>query len=46
MTLKPSGDLTSITREEYMRLREKEAKQPRRKRAIRKSTSYNSWGSE
>ena len=46
MTLKPSGEHTALTREEYMRQRDEEAKQPERKRAINHRVSYSSWGSE
>ena len=46
MTLKPSGVHTAMTREEYLRQRDKEAKQPERKRAINHRVSYSSWGSE
>tara|TARA_R100000458_G_C8185499_1_gene181018 strand:+ start:102 stop:239 length:138 start_codon:yes stop_codon:yes gene_type:complete len=45
MGIKPSGENTSITREEYMRLREEESKKPERKRAVTRVQSL-SWGSE
>tara|TARA_R100001129_G_C5188127_1_gene209948 strand:- start:260 stop:397 length:138 start_codon:yes stop_codon:yes gene_type:complete len=45
MTIKPSGESTSITREQYMRLREEENKKPDRKRAVKRAQSL-SWGSE
>jgi hypothetical protein len=46
MTLKPSGEHTAMTREEYLRQRDKEAKQPERKRTTKHKLSYSSWGSE
>ena len=46
MSITPSGEPTSITREEYLRERDEEAKQPERKRAINHRVSYSSWGSE
>jgi hypothetical protein len=47
MSITPSGEHTSITREEYLRLRDEEAKQPERKRTtVHSKPSYSSWGSE
>jgi hypothetical protein len=46
MTLKPSGEHTAMTREEYLRLRDEEAKRPERKRTTKHKSSYHSWGSE
>jgi hypothetical protein len=48
MGIPPSGEHTALTREEYMRLRDEEAKRPKGKRAQRRnaSVSYGTWGSE
>jgi hypothetical protein len=45
MGITPSGENTSLTLEQYMRLREEEKEKPERKRAIKKQHSL-SWGSE
>ena len=46
MGIPPSGEHTAMTREEYLRQRDKEAKQPERKRTTVHKSSYSSWGSE
>ena len=48
MGIPPSGEHTAMTREEYLRLRDEEAKRPKGKRAQRRnaSVSYGTWGSE
>ena len=46
MSITPSGEHTAMTREEYLRQRDKEAKQPERKRTTVHKSSYSSWGSE
>ena len=45
MTIKPSGESTSMTREEYLRVRDEDSKKPNRKRAITKRQSLT-WGAE
>jgi hypothetical protein len=45
MGIKPSGENTSITMEQYWRNRKEESKKPEHKRAIKRAQSL-SWGSE
>tara|TARA_R100000781_G_scaffold37369_1_gene26432 strand:- start:2624 stop:2761 length:138 start_codon:yes stop_codon:yes gene_type:complete len=45
MGIKPSGENTSITMEQYWRNRKEENDKPERKRAIKRAQSL-SWGSE
>ena len=45
MGIQPSGESTSMTREEYLRVRDRDSKKPDRKRAIKKRQSLT-WGSE
>ena len=45
MGIKPSGENTSITMEQYWRNRQEENDKPERKRAVKKRQSL-SWGSE
>ena len=43
MAIPPSGEYTTLTREEYVRLREEEAQQPPRKRAMKRHSSISKW---
>ena len=45
MGIKPSGENTSITIQQYWRNREEENDKPKRKRAVKRRQSL-SWGSE
>lgn len=43
MTMSPSGEYTTLTREEYLRLREEEAQRPKRKRATKRHSLTTKW---